>query len=240
MLSMVVACGKDNSSGGNEGKQTQNQESLVDVNDTSYKAYSKITESQLTYYLRGKEEGRKVINVFNEVLNWRNSSKENGPIVGTGFTRGKPSGQSCTGKEIDWKIISFCSGGYVTHFEETPTQFCTLQESGKILYASKVQENAPFDFYGCNLGSKVTYSKGKNAELNRLFSLNDGKWDVHSATKAGTVYQIVVGERGQSPSRVYNINTAEHSVYAPQAFGKVKVQGYWTVLDGNLTVNIPQ
>lgn len=234
MLSMVVACGKDNSSG---GKTSSSQDPLV-IGENGYTAFSHITESQLTYYLRGKQEGQNAVNVFNEVLNWRNSSHENGAIRGTGFTRGKPSGQSCTGKEIDLKIISLCSGGYETYFEETPTQFCTLQDNGAVIYARSVQVDAPFNIYGCNLGNQVTYSKGHNEELNVLFSLNNGQWDVHSAVKEGTLYQIIVGEKGQGPSRVYQINTAEHSVYAPQGMGKVKVQGYWTVLDGKLSVNL--
>lgn len=244
MLSLAVACGKDNSSGG--GTSSANQNSDGSSSTDAYKAYSSISKSQLSVDLRYQPDADDHVRAFNNALKWRNSSTENGDIYYTGFTRGQIASNSSCDKEISLGFLgSICvstSAPTVT-YETTPTHFCTERtgNGNTIAYASVKSNTKPYDLYGCDLKNKVTYSKGKNAELNKIFSLNSGKWEVYAALSEGSLYTFILGEKGKGPSYLYQLDTSKHSVYAPERVGKIKVESngwfYRLVLDGTLSRN---
>lgn len=239
ILSLTAACGGKNSSGGSS---------------STYTTINKITDSKsnlLAPSLRNTSTGEQVVNVFNQALDYRNRSSETGKILATGFTRGEltnysnPSSENCkTGTFLKFFEYNYCKGaatstGSTISFAKTPTQFCTvLDNNNKLVFASAVQESLPYNYYGCNLGNKVEYSKDKNNELNKVLSLNNSSWHLYGASMQGSVIYLLVGAQNSSPSVMYAIDTAYHSVYNPVSIQGVQVYYNQVQATGNATKSL--
>lgn len=224
ILSLTAACGGKNSSGGS---------------NSNYTTINKITDSKsnlLAPSLRNSSNGEQVVNIFNQALSYRNSTSETGRILATGFTRGEltsysnPTSENCkTGTFLKFFEYNYCKGtsssstGSTITFASTPTQFCTvLDNNNKLVYASAVQNALPYNYYNCSLSNKVEYSKAKNAELNKILSLNNGTWQLYGASYSGPVIYLLVGAQNSNPSLVYAIDTSYHSVYNPVSIQNVQ------------------
>ncbi len=224
LLSLTVACGGKNSSGGSSG--------------SSYSPISTIggsNTSNLPSSLRNTSNGEHIVHVFNQALNWRNNNNETGQILRSGFTRGAvnsiSSNSNCTTKSfLKFFEYEYCKGtshtNQVVSFASAPTQFCTvLDDNNKLRVSSKVSFDVPYNGWGCNLGtSTYEYSKGNNEELNKVLSLNNGNWHIYGASTQGSQIYLMVGSKNVGPQFVYTIDTGYHSVYNPVAIQPISIQ----------------
>lgn len=222
LLSLTVACGGKNSSGGSSSSYSP----LSTIGDSN--------TSSLPSGLRNTSNGEQIVHVFNQALSWRNNS-ETGQILSSGFTRGAVSSSSsnnnCTTKTfLKFFEYEYCKGNSysnsVVTFSSTPTQFCTvLDDKNKLLVSSKVTSSVPYNYYGCNLDtSKHEYSKGNNTELNKVLSLNNGNWHLYGAEMQGSQIYLMVGSKNSGPEFIYTIDKGFHSVYNPVAIQSVNIQ----------------
>lgn len=237
ILSLTVACGGKNSSGG--GSSTP---------FTTVNPIKNSSSNLLAPGLRNTSSGEQVVHIFNQALSYRNNSSETGSILAAGFTRGQltgysnPTSDNCkTGTFLKFFEYNYCKGsssttGQTISFATTPTQFCTvLNDNNKLAFAKKVQNDLPYNYYGCNLPNKVEYSKDKNEDLNKVLSLNNGSWHLFGASQSGSVIYLMVGAKDSSPSLLYAIDTSYHSVYNPVSIQGVQVYGNQVQTVGNAT-----
>lgn len=233
ILTLTVACGGKNSSGGSSSSFSPLQQ--VSGNDANV----------LPSGLLNTSYGQQYIAIFNQALSWRNGA-ETGNILSTGFTKGVVAGSTSnnncsTGTFLKIFNYQYCRGGsqqnsYVT-FRSTPTQYCTVHDgSNRLIVSSKVDNNIPYNYLNCNLGvAGAEYSKANNTELNKVLSLNNGQWHLYGASSSGSQIYLMVGSKTVGPEFVYTIDTGYHSVYNPVSTQSVRLVGNQVYTDGDAT-----
>jgi hypothetical protein len=228
MLVFIVGCGKENSSGGNKGKNK------INLPNTDNYNVGKVTQDVLSYNLRNRPEGAIVLDIFNQALAWRNNPQE-GQIYSPGFTRGialPTANSSLTCKEDDFLFwdVKYCYGKtsetqQLLAFEGTPLQVCIEGQGTSLRTKSLATSTVPYRS-GCNIGgSWVNYTKGSNVELAKILSLNNKNWSLHHASFFNGIYTLYVSPKDASgPTVAYVINTHYHSVYNPMAIYNLETQ----------------